>query len=758
MHKFKKITAAMVTAAMMMSIVPFAAFADETEEEVTDPQAVVEEVEEAEEETEAEAEAEEAAEEEEKEEEAPAAPSETEEDKVAEEKEEVKKAPANDQEAAYETTEEKGAVKVRSGNHNADELYEEYAYLQFYGANATQSRSSIAGSNLSGGFRELYDSIRSNAKMIADGQLDSSSVECSGTFTANEISSYSSKSAILKKVFNNVYLDSAYEFYWFDLSYSYSTSTRNNGNGTSTITFGIDFAVNQIFRGDNGDYSINTEKTGAVKHSVVNAMKIVNDAKGLSDYRKIEFYKDRICELVEYDTLAAKNGTFHNDNSPWNLVNVFDYNDKTNVVCEGYSEAFQYLCEHSVFDDAYAYSVTGTMNGGDHKWNIVHIGNENYLLDVTNSDKAHDFGNYFLVGTTEGSYDTQYVISWEAYSWREGSFIHTYPAGSTTFAYDEDSLGSYTPEQLTLSDHKFIPPESQNVNIDDIIHPVGMDLELKDDIAMNLYVETKDGLQAGDKVVITAEGKKPVEKVISEAETMTKTDYRGIQYQVRVFTIELNAKEMTDDVTFQVKRGSSLGEEKHYSVVSYARAILSGGYSDEAKDLCRAMLNYGAYAQMYFGYKPGILPNADLSYGSDPVAAGGVSVPDWGYSSNDSTGGKISFEGLSLSLKSKVELRLYFKGVDIDESTLECADSDVNVSLETLDSGYQVVVVKGITADKIDTGFQIDFTTGSGSYEIFVSPMYYCYKASSGEYGNKLADLVKALYLYNMAADAYLAA
>ena len=58
MHKFKRITAAMVSAAMMMSVVPAVVFADDTDEEVTDPQAVVEEIED-EEEAEAEPESEE---------------------------------------------------------------------------------------------------------------------------------------------------------------------------------------------------------------------------------------------------------------------------------------------------------------------------------------------------------------------------------------------------------------------------------------------------------------------------------------------------------------------------------------------------------------------------------------------------------------------------------------------------------------------------------------------------------------------------
>ena len=508
------------------------------------------------------------------------------------------------------------------------------------------------------------------------------------------------------------------------------------------ITYNLSFPVNNKYRAAGEDeYTLDPSKTRVVSQAVENAKRIVNDASGMSDYKKLVFYKDRICELVEYGS-----DSFSTDCSPWTLVNVFDMIDTTDAVCEGYSEAFQYLCDLTDFDsaDTYAYSVRGTMSGGTgagrHKWNIVHIGGNNYIADITNSDKgtAGQRGQLFLTGAKEGTYDSTYTFEWPDYQEQVGNYIYTYYGSTIVYTYSDDTKSSYTPAQLTLSTTNYSPSSQQEVNLDDIVHPVGMDLALKDDIAMNLYVETEEGLQSGDKIVITVEGKDPVEQLISEADTTTKTDYHGKEYEVSVFTVELNAKEMTDEVTLQVKRGDKTGAIKRYSVVSYARAILEGSYSTKAKNLCRAMLNYGAYAQKYFDHNTSTLANADLS--------------------NDSTNGKITFEGLSLSLKSKVTLRLYFKGVAINESTLSCDDGSVDVSLETLDSGYQVVVVKGITADKIDQGFQIEFTTGSGSFNIFISPMYYCYKASSGEYGDKLADLVKALYLYNVAADSYVAA
>ncbi|MBR6961117.1 MAG: hypothetical protein IKH76_11625 [Clostridiales bacterium] len=765
MHKFKKLTAAMVTAAMMMSIVPFAAFADEADEEVADSPAVVEEVED-EEEAEAEPESEEPEEKaeetetaEEAVEEEEAAPEEVKEEKKdeADPAEETKS--VSDDEITFEFDRSYFLKNFDRELTNINKLYDDYAAIKFFGSSGSKYGHG-AGTNLTGYERQLYESMRDALTDVADGKTTSSIIEANVDFTPEEYNTVD-LNELLDKVFDHVYLDGAYEFYWYDLTMSGGVSGTYSG-GMYHITYTLSIPVNKKYRTEGGDqYTLDPSKTRIVSQAVENARRIVNDAAGMSDYKKLLFYKDRICELVEYGS-----DSFSTDCSPWTLVNVFDMIDSTDAVCEGYAEAFQYLCDLTDFsEDTYVYCVRGDMVGGTgagrHKWNIVHIGGSNYMADITNSDDqaAGQRGQLFLTGTTIGSYDTSYTYEWPDYQYQDGPSIITEYGSSIVYTYSEDTLSSYTPAQLTLSTTDYVyDPGEAGTTIDDIIHPVGMDLELKDDIAMNLYVETKDGLQAGDKVVITAEGKEPVEQLVSEAATTTKTDYLGKEYNVKIFTIELSAKEMTDDVTFQVKRGSALGEEKHYSIVSYARAILAGGYSETAKDLCRAMLNYGAYAQTYFGYKPGILPNADLTYGNDPIADNQkVTIPSSDYSCSDINSG-LTFVGSSLVLKSKTCLRLYFTGDAAIKSEV-CDIDSFATEHETLDNGYQVVTISGITADKLNDTFAISISTGNeSSIKIEGKPMTYCCKVVSGTYGKSLTELVKSLYLYYQAAVAYQAA
>ena len=108
--------------------------------------------------------------------------------------------------------------------------------------------------------------------------------------------------------------------------------------------------VDPKYRASSDDiYTVDTSKTGSALTAVNNAKAIVQNAKSKSDYNKLVYYKDQICSLVTYDNNAAQNGD-GSDGGPWAMIYVFDNNANTNVVCEGYMEAFQYLCDQTAFD------------------------------------------------------------------------------------------------------------------------------------------------------------------------------------------------------------------------------------------------------------------------------------------------------------------------------------------------------------------------------------------------------------------------
>ena len=162
----------------------------------------------------------------------------------------------------------------------------------------------------------------------------------------------------------------------------------------------------------------------------------------------MEYFFDQIIGLVDYDHTAAgwdSATTQTNYGDPWQLINVFDHTgaNEKKVVCEGYAKAFQYLCELAAIPGVKCYSVTGTMSGGNHMWNVVEVGNARYLVDVTNCDDNPTNGGSVSIGypknlfmkVTTGSGGTTYDFSFSGQTVRyvygtdmEDLFCEGYPA------------------------------------------------------------------------------------------------------------------------------------------------------------------------------------------------------------------------------------------------------------------------------------------------------------------------------------------
>lgn len=197
--------------------------------------------------------------------------------------------------------------------------------------------------------------------------------------------------------------DCPYELYWFNktagnqLGFSGLSGSYTNGVWEIHIKgllckFNVSAAYSAT--GAAGTYVTNGGVGSSVQTARENAAAIVATHASESDYDKLTSYYKEICDLTAYNYTAAAGSSSYPGGygDPWQLIWVFDGDDTTNVVCEGYAKAFQYLCELSAFHGAVGCSsVSGTMyssngGGGAHMWNIVTIDGDNYLVDITNCD------------------------------------------------------------------------------------------------------------------------------------------------------------------------------------------------------------------------------------------------------------------------------------------------------------------------------------------------------------------------------------
>ena len=273
--------------------------------------------------------------------------------------------------------------------------------------------------------------------------------------------------ALLSKLLANM----PYELYWFDktngMAISYGIEADEN---TVTIPYiAVGFCVADAYR-DTTKYAVNekgetildeannpvpdytavdTAKTGVAKTAAATAAQVVAENQGKGTYGKLVAYREYITNAVDYNSEAASTANYPYGD-PWQLIYVFDGDSTTNVVCEGYSKAFKYLCDLTWTGsdpEVACYLPTGTMDGGTgegaHMWNIVSIGGANYLTDITNCDS----------GTT-GAPDQLFLCGAE--SSVDASYAAATTNGTVTYVYDKETLALYDKE-LVLSATKYSP-------------------------------------------------------------------------------------------------------------------------------------------------------------------------------------------------------------------------------------------------------------------------------------------------------------
>lgn len=281
-------------------------------------------------------------------------------------------------------------------------------------------------------------------------------------------------------VFRALLRDCPYEMYWCDKTSGASATTFGVGIKMDsdrqeyylffTGTMKFKFSVAEAFSA--GEYTVDTAIAQTAAAAAGNALGVVEAYANENDFDKLKSYKNWICDHVNYNHSAAAGGVSYGN--PWQMIWVFDDDDETKVVCEGYAKAFQYLCARSDFaSDIDCRMITGRMGGENHMWNIVQMGNgKNYLVDVTNCDQG-SIGypdKLFLVGTANGNVEDGYTMN----------------AGKgVLYTYDDNTRSLFSDALLTLSTHDYIE-ENVDVPIDEAHFP---------DAAFRAFVKRYDGDQ-----------------------------------------------------------------------------------------------------------------------------------------------------------------------------------------------------------------------------------------------------------------------
>lgn len=309
----------------------------------------------------------------------------------------------------------------------------------------------------------------------------------------------------------------------------------------------------------------------------------------------------------------------------------------------------------------------------------------------------------------------------------------------------------------------------------------GCSISLGGNIAVNFHMLLSSAAKADEttKVVFTvpdADSSYVVEVPISEAKTADGNNY--------VFTCRIAAKEMTSEIQAQVVTSTEKSEVFDYTVKEYAEYILKkakeaeGSYAGgivgdasggtitntsnsgavrtvneytKASYLVKAMLNYGANAQLYFNHNTDNLANhTEYMTESDKALE---DIPNLEDNRGMCNGGEegVEYYGSSLSLKSETAIKHYFtvkEGIDV--SSLTVIVNGEEAQLVEVGDKY-MVKISDIPAQNLDE----KYTVLVGGIVLHYSALSYA-ESAMGTSNDTLKNLVRAMYAYNREAEAYL--
>lgn len=265
----------------------------------------------------------------------------------------------------------------------------------------------------------------------------------------------------------------------------------------------------------------------------------------------------------------------------------------------------------------------------------------------------------------------------------------------------------------------------------------GSSISLDGTIGVHLYLSLSPEVadDAGAYLELRLPGREKCVLPVSEGEIRSQD---GSEYHV--FSCSVAAKDVSQPIQASIFRsdGTLMGAFT-YSVEEYVAYMTEhpDAYSAESVALAQAMLQYGEYAKAYFD-GDALAETAEMQNITADTLSGYVmtksgTLPDG-----------ITYYGSSLLLESETTVRHYFKVAEgTDLTGYDLIEKD----------GYYYTEDRNIPAGSLG----VTRTGTVGGCGIAYSPMCYARAVLGSDSANQnLKTLMKALYLYDAAAQAYL--
>jgi hypothetical protein len=313
-------------------------------------------------------------------------------------------------------------------------------------------------------------------------------------------------------------------------------------------------------------------------------------------------------------------------------------------------------------------------------------------------------------------------------------------------------------------------------------------LSFEDEVLVNFYYEVSDLSSVTEHGMLVFRNR-PTTVTVEGADAVYSDPAAVSSGAMYLTTTEgITAKEMGDTRYYVAYAKLTDGSYVYsgiydYSPKKYAMNMLDkASTSDKQKALCVAMLNYGAAAQKYFGYKTGALMNAELTQAQKALVIGydatlfkgtvpvntdkrGSFAAAAGFSDKAVT---VSFDGAfainyyftpSATVSSTVDLYYWNPGDYAAISAMTAGNATGKLTMVRQDNGAYWAQLGGIAAKALDETYYVAavYTDAAGnrccSGVVAYSLSRYC--MNNAKEGKDMQELAAATAMYGYYAKHY---
>ena len=413
------------------------------------------------------------------------------------------------------------------------------------------------------------------------------------------------------------------------------------------------------------------------------------------------------------------------------------------------------------------------------------IGDLGYILRPATEDGLNE--DYYQTGQDENGF---YYAMKEGEAYFRIDVKKGYDASGLAATFNGDPVTLYTADELMAASGKtFTPAVMENIDmsryfvitvgaenhievsgvtmgsLEGVAQIAGSSLTLTGEIGVNIFLTIPDEVLDDAGAYATLNGKKVLLKDI------TPVTQSGMQ--MYKFSCYMAAKKMNDPVVLKLYDGNNdpvslysfAGDDitdTGYSccVQDYIQRVESGYiYEDNLKALMGALSDYGSLSQILFNYKTDEAAELVNAEAIDAVTEETLEPMTYTIT-GPLTDGRITYEGSTMILESKTTLKHFYSvgdGYAIGDFVFQL---DNGIELVPVKSGnYYYVEIPDIVAKDLNRNFTVHVSLAEDEEaysDLSYSALSYAKQTLKHMGDNEaLQHLVKGMYIYSLAADAY---